>query len=103
MCVIAVDYDGTITSDFEEARIALTELKQRGHTIVIWSSRNNPIQHGLQQCVVFQEMIEMLSLYKIPYDYIDTGNQGKLHAQVYIDDKAWRFERNWDQILQRIY
>ncbi|MHA2039321.1 MAG: hypothetical protein ACW98X_23100 [Promethearchaeota archaeon] len=93
MCIIAVDYDGTITADFNKARAALKKLKDAGHTIVIWSSRNNPHQHGLGQPGVYAEI----------YDDVDRGDIGKFHAQVYIDDKAWRFENNWDEIVSRIY
>jgi hypothetical protein len=103
MCIIAVDYDGTITADFNKARAALKKLKDAGHTIVIWSSRNNPHQHGLGQPGVYAEMISKLQEHRIPYDDVDRGDVGKFHAQVYIDDKAWRFENNWDEIVSRIY
>ena len=103
MCTVAIDYDGTITADFEKAAKFIRILKSRGHRIVIWSSRNNPRQHGDQQPLVMAEMLDMLARYGIPYDEVDDGTTGKVHAQVYIDDKAWRFENNWQEIVDRIY
>ena len=103
MCIVAIDYDGTITSDFNKAKEALTRLKMRGHYLVIWSSRNNPRQHKEKQKILFQEMKDNLIRYQIPYDEIDDGQVGKFHAQVYIDDKAIRFDNNWNEILKQIY
>jgi hydroxymethylpyrimidine pyrophosphatase-like HAD family hydrolase len=103
MCTIAIDYDGTISADLEGARKALTELKEQGHRLIVWSSRNNPMQHGDQCESLMIEMINTLNVHKIPYDEVDMGYVGKFHAQVYIDDKAWRFENNWDEIIKKIY
>jgi predicted mannosyl-3-phosphoglycerate phosphatase (HAD superfamily) len=103
MCVIAIDFDGTISADFEKAAEALTVLRQKGHKIVIWSSRNNPRQHGIESKELLAQMQEQLDKHMVPYDEIDYGENGKFHAQVYIDDKAWRFESNWDDILNKIY
>lgn len=102
MCTIAIDFDGTISADFDAARIAIKKLKHDGHYIVIWSSRNNPRQH-VNQKEVYQEMKDLIHKHEIPYDEIDDGSCGKFHAQVYIDDKCWRFENNWDYLLNRIY
>lgn len=103
MCTVAIDYDGTISADFDKAREALQTLIDEGHMIVIWSSRNNPQQHGKEQPAVMAEMIEKLREHRIPYHEIDMGGVGKFHAQVYIDDKAWRFENNWEEIVSKIY
>ena len=103
MCTIAIDYDGTITANFEEAGTFIRLLKSRGHRIIIWSTRNNPRQHGDRQPMVMAEMLEMLERYAIPFDEVDDGTVGKVHAQVYIDDKARRFENNWQEIVDKIY
>ena len=103
MCNIAIDFDGTITADYPAARSAIQRLREKGHRIIIWSSRNNSQQHKESQSLVYQEMINLLKEYQIPYDLIDDGTTGKFHAQVYIDDKAWRFENNWEEILTKIY
>lgn len=103
MCIIAVDFDGTISADFDRAREALQSLKDAGHTIVVWSSRNSLAQHGDESEPLMTQMIDELQEHRIPYDDIDYGDVGKFHAQVYIDDKAFRFEDNWDEIVSRIY
>ena len=103
MCIIAVDFDGTISADFEKAAEALTTLRQKGHRIVIWSSRNNTKQHGAESGRLLIQMEEQLDKHMVPYDEIDYGGNGKFHAQVYIDDKAWRFENNWNDIIGKIY
>lgn len=103
MCIIAVDFDGVINADFVESRRFLNILKDKGHTIVIWSTRNNPRQHGENQSVLMSTMKKMLDENNIPYDEIDDGSIGKYHAQVYIDDKAIKFENNWEEIISKIY
>lgn len=103
MCKIAIDFDGTISHDFEAARAAISTLIDKGHYIIIWSSRNNPRQHPDNQQELYAEMKTLLESHNIPYNEIDDGTCGKFHAQVYIDDKAWRFENNWDEIVERIY
>ncbi len=103
MCTVAIDYDGTITADFDLARKYIGQLRDAGHYVIIWSSRNNPVQHKENQPIVMADMITKMVQHDIPYDEIDYGEVGKLHAQVYIDDKAWRFENNWAEIIERIY
>ena len=103
MCTVAIDYDGTITADFYKARQAISLLREQGHVIIIWSSRNNSRQHPGRSAELMEEMKTNLAFYQIPYDEIDDGTTGKFHAQVYIDDKAWRFENNWDEIISKIY
>jgi len=104
MCIVAVDYDGTITADFPAARKALQGLRGQGHTIVIWSSRNNPRQHGDNCAALMEEMLRALEEHKIPFDEIDDGTVGKFHAQVYIDDKAIRLEYgDWNGVIARIW
>ena len=103
MCVIAIDYDKTITANFDKARLAIDTLRLKGHYIVIWSSRNNILQHGTEQRKLFADMLDKLKQHNIAYDDIDYGNCGKYHAQVYIDDKCIRFENNWDEVIRQIY
>ena len=103
MTIIAIDFDETITANPEKAKESFRELRKRGHYIVIWSTRNNPKQHGENQPKMMEEMIKYLQSHNIPYDEIDDGKTGKCHAQVYIDDKAIRFKNNWDEILEEIY
>lgn len=103
MCIIAVDFDGVVNADFAESKHFLNILKDKGHTIVIWSTRNNIMQHGENQSKMMSDMKKMLDENNIPYDKIDDGTVGKFHAQVYIDDKAITFNKNWEEIISKIY
>jgi hypothetical protein len=103
MCIVAVDFDGVIDANLSEARQYLNVLKGKGHTIVIWSTRNNPRQHGESKSKLMSDMKSILDERNIPYDEIDAGDVGKFHAQVYIDDKAIKFENNWKRIVSKIY
>lgn len=103
MCTIAIDYDGTISFDFNKARKAISTLMKEGHYIIIWSSRNNSRQHPERSEALMKEMKEALQLHQVPFHEIDDGSVGKFHAQVYIDDKALTFQDNWDELIERIY
>jgi hypothetical protein len=43
-------------------------------------------------------MKDWLDEHGIPYDEIDDGTRGKVHAEFYIDDKGVRFANNWEEI-----
>ncbi len=101
--VVAVDFDGVIV-DYKEwsghnsfgkvkegAREVLQEFRRRGWVIVVWTTRYN--KEGIRK---------YLEENGIPFDYINENPLGppdtsrKIHADVYIDDKAIRFE-SWEQ------
>lgn len=103
MCIIAVDFDGVINVNLSEAQHFLNVLKSKGHIIVIWSTRNNPRQHGENKPKLMLDMRRILDEHDIPYDEIDDGDIGKFHAQIYIDDKAIKFKNNWEEIVSEIY
>lgn len=63
-------------------------LKADGHTIIIWSARAShefPDQPA-DRARGLQQMKDALDNHGIPYDAIDYGDQGKLRADLYIDD-----------------
>jgi len=68
---------------------ALREFKNRGWVVVIWTTRNNR-----------DRIAEELRKHNIPFDYINEhpwqppDTSGKLFADLYIDDRAFRFERD---------
>ena len=103
MSIIAIDFDKTISADYPAAKKAITTLRAAGHFVIIWSCRNNKFHLGKEQARLYAEMLKALQDNEIPYDNIDNGQSGKFYAQVYIDDKAWRFENNWDEIIEKIY
>jgi hypothetical protein len=90
--------DGTVYDPpIAGAREAMNELKERGYEVVIFSVRtgkSNPDWKKQERMVK-----EWLVKYDIPFDVITSE---KLAAEFYIDDRAIRFEGNWDKTLQVI-
>lgn len=74
------------------------KLKQDGHTIIIYTTRNDT-----------PALRKFLKDNNISYDYINENpnqpkgsEKGKLIADVYIDDRAVTFNGNWFGILKKI-
>ena len=90
--------DGTVYDPpIAGAREAMIELKERGYEGVIFSVRTGKSKPDWKK----QERMvkEWLIKYDIPFDMITSE---KLAAEFYIDDRAIRFEGNWDKTLQVI-
>lgn len=99
----AIDFDGTIHNPtkrevgyklgtpYPYAQEALLALHQAGHKIIVHSC-NNP-----------KVIRNWMEYFCIPFDAIwgeSPGDYGqKPIADVYIDDKAIRFENNWAEIV----
>jgi hydroxymethylpyrimidine pyrophosphatase-like HAD family hydrolase len=110
MKTICVDIDGTLTH-FEEwkgdfyfgkvlpgAAEAMRNLRQEGWYIIIYTTRGNR-----------NAVKEFLDANQITYDAInenpfqpDNAKDGKLLADVYIDDRAITFDGNWSTALSKI-
>ncbi len=108
---ISIDFDGTIVEhDFprigklkEGAKEAITALKEH-YTIVISSCRTSAVfnrKEGAEN-PYFEQMKSFLDQNEIPYDRIDLGNEGKVVAVAYIDDRAISFRDNWLEIAQSL-
>lgn len=110
---IVIDLDGTICpirkenqsySDLEPFPGAIEELKKwkaEGHYIIIQTARNMGTQKGnlgkvLQNIGLIT--LQWLEKYEVPYDEIFFG---KPNGEIYIDDRALRFE-GWEQINSNI-
>jgi capsule biosynthesis phosphatase len=75
----------------------INELKNQGHYIIISTARNMATCESNVGKVlknVGKITLDWLDKYNIPYDEIFFGKQ---NADVYIDDRALRFE-GWDSI-----
>jgi len=107
--VICVDFDGVIAQmvssidDFGEpiegVQEALSELKDLGYRIIIYTAR--PSEEAHQQAI-----IDYLHTHQIPYDAINSDPEGpwiasKPLADLYIDDRALRFEGDWVRALRQ--
>lgn len=108
---IAIDLDGTICdirkpgekyADVKPKPGAVEKLKkfkQQGHYIIITTARHMKTAEGNVNFVVSRlglETLEWLEKHEIPHDEV---NFGKPYAQVYIDDRAIKFE-GWDKIQE---
>lgn len=100
---VIAKYEGRFVSDEHtdppnhEVIEVMRELKRRGHSIVIFSTRSN------KTIAVYAKE------HDIPYDYINenprtpVGNPGKPRAHLYIDDHALRYTgQNTRQLLREI-
>ncbi|MCU1285910.1 MAG: Haloacid dehalogenase domain protein hydrolase type 3 [Acidobacteriales bacterium] len=114
MPLIAVDFDGTIVEHMFPAigplkagvKEALTRFRELGYELIIYSCRGSKwypeVYPPEQTARCFKEMVEFLHANEIPFDMVDDGELGKPFADYYIDDRAVRFENNWDQIKNAI-
>lgn len=119
---IAVDFDGVcaeITHDYYEigdpvpgAIDILSNLRELGWYIVIWTSRVNAMkleelsQAPNQYPKLMIGMLEWLEKHNFPYDELDMGHQ-KPACNIFIDDRAYRFytkspEKSWLEIFNQI-
>lgn len=109
MARFAIDFDETLFENTEDGGIevipgaaeAVRELKSLGHTIIIYSARPGLAfreggSKGHRAELDFME--EILQGYGIPFDSIFEGE--KPVVDVYIDDRALRFEGTWQKTLK---
>lgn len=100
---IAIDFDGTIVEHAyphigklkKDARRVINRLYQDWR-IIIWTCRNNPRLGNIEAKLA--AVRKFLDEARILYDEIDTGKQGKVIADWYIDDRGIAFRDNWAEI-----
>lgn len=108
---IVIDLDGTICpikkdgesyadlTPFEGASEKIKSLRKSGHYIIIQTARNMATCDSNMGKVlknVGKITLDWLEKHDIEYDEIFFG---KPNAQIYIDDRALRFQ-NWDTIAE---
>jgi len=112
--IVAVDFDGVLhkyskgwhngkiyDEPFENAALAMGIMLDKGFEVVIFSTRSyDRKQDGVIEKGQIKEMKDWLDRNNIPYSRIAT--EPKPYAQVYLDDRALRFEGNWMDSLRQI-
>jgi hypothetical protein len=101
--ILAIDFDGVIHDPkrvppkhrmgvpIDGAIKAMQQLRQAGHVLIIYTVRGNS-EGGIRSCE------DWLNYFDIPFDRVTAY---KPNADIYIDDKAIRFE-TWEQTLEGI-
>ena len=105
---IVVDFDGTIADDVfpdignpkEGVIEALNKLKEAGFEITIHSCRTGSYLKETLPDDQYETIKKFMDYYKIPFDQIWVPD--KPIASAYIDDKAIRYENNWDEIVNNL-
>ena len=100
---VCIEFDNTLCkSDGEPIAGALEALqgfKEAGHTILISSARLEPDLWGDLLPFREKEIAEWLEKHGIPYDKVVIH---KPPADLYIDDKGYRFKGDWDKEIGEI-
>jgi hypothetical protein len=109
--IVLVDFDATLFPfgflfDYPEplpgAIEALKILQNAGYKIWIFTSRLSPKWlESVGQTALAHEVyiLDILSKYGISVEGVTAE---KFPAEAYVDDKAYRFENNWDEVVKKI-
>ena len=110
--IAIIDFDGTLCKfafpdvgpPEPHVREALGTLKDAGYTIKIHSCRTATYWGSVvERWTHFHLVEDFLKQHKLPYDKIITDKtMDKPIADVYIDDRAIRYEGNWPEIAERL-
>lgn len=115
--IICVDFDSTICASTYPglgpvkpgAKEAMKRLQDLGYHVVISSCRTckhfpelYATGNGLMgvHAQVHKDMVAWLGENQIPYDEVDDGTKGKVCGLLYVDDKGFRYEDNWADVVR---
>lgn len=110
--IAVIDFDGTLckfafpdVGPIEpDVRAALETLKKAGYTIKIHSCRTATFwDRPHEREIHTQLIIDFMMKHGLPYDEIILSRtMDKPIADVYIDDRAIRYDNNWLEIARRL-
>ena len=110
--IAIIDFDGTLCKfAFPDigpvepnVKIALETLRQAGYTIKIHSCRTATYwNHENARRVHIQLIQDFMKQHKLPYDeLIMSITMDKPIADVYIDDRAVKYNNNWLEIAKKL-
>lgn len=110
--IAIIDFDGTLCKFMfpdvgpiePNVRIALETLKQAGYIIKIHSCRTATYWNREDERRVHIKLIQdFMKKYKLPYDeLIMSITMDKPIADVYIDDRAIKYDNNWLEIAKKL-
>jgi len=110
---ICIDIDGTIcetrvlNQDYSEVQLipgaleSLKKFKKEGHYIILYTARHmKTCNHNVGRVIALQgkTLMSWLEKHEVPYDELIFG---KPLADVYIDDKAVRFNQDWNETYHK--
>ncbi|HDY86677.1 MAG TPA: hypothetical protein ENH82_01005 [bacterium] len=108
--IAIIDFDGTLCK-FEFPKVgppepgvkrAIERLKEKGYTIKIHSCRTAEYWGDANERRIHIELIlKFLADNDIPYDELIV-DMDKPIADVYIDDRAIRYNGNWENIVDKL-
>lgn len=118
---VCIDFDGTVVDHaFPEigtlkpgAKEAIQKIHKH-YAVVISSCRSSALfrKPNPEICIpdqgapdgrdYIEEMRSFLLANEIPFDRIDMGDEGKVVAVAYIDDRGMRFTDNWREISEEL-
>lgn len=108
---VYVDFDGTLCrfaypgmgAPTEGARAAMRRLQDMGLEVVVWSSRMSPEIYTLEErASAIDKIRAWLLRHDIPFDWIDTGNNGKALGLCHIDDRAVSYTGSWGYVIEEV-
>jgi len=108
--IIAIDFDGVIHNcdkgfhdgtiygePMQGSLLSIKALSSKGYKLIIYTCKANPTRPLVNNKNGIELICQWLKKYKI-IEYIDDVVWGKPWAQIYIDDKGYRFE-NWKDTM----
>ena len=107
---IAVDLDGTLAfyhgwngindigEPIQSCIDLLKALKNDGWRIVINTCRLNGLRSDTNYELGYKSLVNWLTKHDVPYDKIATQLDGKILANVYLDDRGINWKKNMDDL-----